>query len=104
MPTLDVCRVRLEGDAVCDGRRGGRGVVSDLGEGRLLLAVELRRHHLGLDAVVGARGSDVAVLVIVVVVAAVEVGGALVLVGAAMLWQMSATRLLGEGTRRLTYW
>lgn len=48
-------------------------VAEDLGE-RWLLAVELGRHHLGLDTSLGwAWRGSIAVLVLVFVVAAVEI-------------------------------
>jgi hypothetical protein len=50
----------------------------------LRVALEVRRKHLGVHGV-GLRRGAVLVLVLVVFCAAVEVGGALMLVGAAVL-------------------
>lgn len=91
MAALYMTRVSLERDPVCDGRRSRGGVVSDLRERRLLLTVELRGHHLRLDALMCARRRTVAIIVIIVIVAAVEIRGTLVLVGAAMLGHVSST-------------
>lgn len=56
--------------------------------GELRVALEVRREHLGVHGV-GLRRGAVLVLVLVVICAAVEVGGALVLVGAAVLFSVS---------------
>ena len=52
--------------------------------GELRVALEVRREHLGVHGV-GLRRGAVLVLVLVLICAAVKVGGALVLVGAAVL-------------------
>lgn len=56
--------------------------------GELRVALEVRREHLGVHGV-GLRRGAILVLVLVVICAAVEVGGALVLVGAAVLFWVS---------------
>jgi hypothetical protein len=54
--------------------------------GKLLLLVgELGRHHLRLHAIVSTRGSTVAIFFLVIIIAAIEVGGTLVLLRATML-------------------
>ncbi|KAL1835080.1 hypothetical protein VTK73DRAFT_6309 [Phialemonium thermophilum] len=80
-----VAGMRRREDAVRDGRRRGRRVMPDVGERHRLLALEMLREHVGVHGVGSLGRGPVVVVAALVVGAAVEVGGPLVLVRAAML-------------------
>lgn len=92
--------------------------MSDLREGRLR-AVEVRRHHLVVHLVGCVGRSAIGLLFLFLIIATVEIGGAFVLVGTAMLSncqyiKFSSGRGRSDGRRgrgrcgltraRLTYW
>jgi hypothetical protein len=59
-------------------------MVAKLGKvGRL--AMELRRHHLGVQRLVALRRAAIGLIVLVLVITTIEVGGALVLIWSAVL-------------------
>lgn len=94
--------VALEWNAVGDGRRRRRRVVTeDLGE-RRLLAVELGRHHLRVDRFRAARGRDITLLVLFLVVATVKVRRPLVLVDATVLCLLALVKTQCRGGTQTT--
>ena len=80
-----VVRVTGEDSAVGDGRGGGGRMMADLGELGVGLAMVLRRHHLRLEALGSSGRGAIAVLVVIIIVAGVEVGRALVFIRPAVL-------------------
>lgn len=56
-----------------------------MGKGGLLVARELGRHHLMLEAVMPSRGRPLTVIVIVIFVSTAKVSRAFVFIGKAML-------------------
>lgn len=89
--------MRLERTAVTNGRRCRWRVMSDLGEVRMWLTREMRRHHLVVGSLWAARGGSITVFVVFVVVTTVEIGRTFVLIGTSMLSKLSA----GDYTRGL---
>lgn len=68
---------------------------SNVGEGRVVGVLVVRRNHLGLDGAFVAVGrSALDIIVLVLVGAAVKVGGTLVLVGTAVLLGKRLCQLL----------
>lgn len=97
-----VVRVTGEDGAIGDGRRRGGCVTADLGELSVGLTMILRWHHLMLEALVASGWATVAVLIVVIILAAVEVGRALVLIGSAMLHRVSIDDSAWRRDQKLT--
>jgi hypothetical protein len=77
--------MRLEGNAVGNGRRCGRGMMADVGREGLL---ELVRDHVRVHAILAPRrGGAVAFFLVLLIVAAVEIARTLVLVRRAVLFE-----------------
>jgi hypothetical protein len=94
MAALNLVRLRLEGHAIGNWWRRGRRVMSDLRE---WLALELRWHHVSLNAVSMWRRA-VLIILVRVVIATVEIRGSLVLVWTTMLPGIR-TRTCGGNSR-----
>jgi hypothetical protein len=84
MAALWVSRMALEGNTISNRRRSGWCVMPDLGEWRLL-AVVLGGHHLRFHAVGAAGWRAVAVVIVVVVIAAIEVSRSFMFICATVL-------------------
>ena len=84
-PLQLVVRVTGEDSTVGNGRRGRGRVMADLGKLAMRLSMILRWHHLRFEALGSSGRSGVAVLIIIIIVAAIEVRGALVFVRPAVL-------------------